>query len=81
VNHHSEVPMELYASASVLIESNVGLETELKGLRQHVNGEIGEFIIGRKHSSGTGRTVFQSMGNAIEDAIMGNLIYQKLIKL
>ncbi|KAG5679519.1 hypothetical protein PVAND_009082 [Polypedilum vanderplanki] len=84
INHHSELPMEIYQFADVFIESNVGIQTELKGIAEFINGEIGEIIVGRKHlddASGKRRTVFQSMGNAIEDGIMANLIYQKFIEL
>lgn len=84
-NHHSELSVDIYQSACVYIESNVGIQTELKGIEQYINGQIGEIIAGRKHHQriGDGRniTVFQSMGNAIEDGVMANLIYQKFIKL
>jgi ornithine cyclodeaminase/alanine dehydrogenase-like protein (mu-crystallin family) len=64
----------------------VGIQTELKGIEQFINGEIGDIIVGRKQhdasgmNNGTRRSVFQSMGNAIEDGVMANLIYQKFIK-
>lgn len=65
----------------MFIESNVGLQTELKGIEAFVRGEIGEVILGRKHNNEAGKSVFQSMGNALEDGVMANLIYQKFIKL
>lgn len=65
----------------MFIESNLGIQTELKGIESFVNGEIGEVIEGRKHGNGAGKSVFQSMGNALEDGVMANLIYQKFIKL
>lgn len=82
-NHHSELSADIYQSSSVFIESNVGTQTELKGIKDFINGEIGEIIIKRKHhhEMANRQTVFQSMGNAIEDGIMANLIYQKFIKL
>lgn len=74
--------MDVYQSANVYIESNVGIQTELKGIEQYIDGEIGEIITGRKqHSNTKNVTLFQSMGNAIEDGVMANLIYQKFIKL
>lgn len=71
----------VYQSSSVYIESNVGVQTELKGIEAFVSGEIGEVVAGRKLSNRTGKSVFQSMGNALEDGVMANLIYQKFIKL
>lgn len=81
MNHHSELDRNIYQSTSVFIESNVGIQTELKGIENFVSGEIGEVIEGRKHGNSTGKSVFQSMGNALEDGVMANLIYQKFIKL
>lgn len=81
VHHHSEVNIDVYQSASVFIESNVGIQTELKGIEPFISGEIGELIDGRKHSNESGVSLFQSMGNALEDGVMANLIYQKFMKL
>lgn len=81
LNHHSELGRDIYQSASVFIESNVGIQTELKGIEAFVSGEIGQVIEGRKHDNESGKSVFQSMGNALEDGVMANLIYQKFIKL
>ncbi|XP_070508800.1 ketimine reductase mu-crystallin [Chironomus tepperi] len=83
-NHHSELSMDIYQSSRVYIESNIGLQTELKGIEQYVSGEIGEIVIGKKflYKMDTDKnvTVFQSMGNAIEDGVMANLMYQKFLK-
>jgi ornithine cyclodeaminase/alanine dehydrogenase-like protein (mu-crystallin family) len=75
--------MGLYQTANVFIESNVGIQTELKGIEQYINGEIGDVIKGRKEirQKNSDRTIFQSMGNAIEDGLMANMIYEKFIKL
>lgn len=51
-----------------------------QGIATYINGEIGEVILGKKHANVTGISVFQSMGNALEDGVMANLIYQKVIK-
>jgi thiomorpholine-carboxylate dehydrogenase len=80
-NHHSEVGEDIYQSSSVFIESRVGLLTELKGIASLVSAEIGEIIDGRKRLGAMTLSVFQSMGNALEDGVMANLIYQKVIKL
>lgn len=80
-NHHAELGLDIYQSASVFIESNVGIQTELKGIESYISGEIGQVIEGRKHDRGAAVSVFQSMGNALEDGVMANLIYQKFIKL
>jgi thiomorpholine-carboxylate dehydrogenase len=79
-NHHSELALDIYQSASVFIESSVGIQTELKGIEAFISGEIGQVIEGRGRH-GDGKSVFQSMGNALEDGVMANLIYQKFIKL
>lgn len=85
MNHHSEVALDVYQHSDVFIESNVGTQTELKGIEAYISGEIGEIINGRKQLSQVGergrKTLFQSMGNAIEDGVMANLIYEKFIKL
>lgn len=77
--------MDIYQSSSVYIESYIGLQTELKGIEQFVSGEVGEIITGKKFLyklvSNKNVSVFQSMGNAIEDGIMANMVYQKLIKM
>jgi thiomorpholine-carboxylate dehydrogenase len=80
-NHHSEVTMDIYQSASVFIESNVGIQSELRGIQTFITGEVGEVIDGRLNPPSNGKSVFQSMGNALEDGVMANLIYQKFIKL
>jgi len=80
-NHHAELGLDIYQSASVFIESNVGVQTELKGIQSYISGEIGQVIEGRKHGTEAAVSVFQSMGNALEDGVMANLIYQKFIKL
>lgn len=84
VNHYSEVGMDVYQNFDVFIESYVGVETELRGIEALVTGEVGEIIEGQKQlnqSSGGGRkTIFQSMGNAVEDGVMANLICEKFIK-
>ena len=75
--------MDVYRAASVYIESIVGIQTELKGIEEFIDGEIGEIIVGKKRLPDTPpprATVFQSMGNAIEDGVMANLIYQKFMK-
>ncbi|CAG9811511.1 unnamed protein product [Chironomus riparius] len=83
-NHHSELAMDIYQSSSVYIESYIGLETELKGIKEYVNGEVGEIVAGKKFlhkiENSKNVTVFQSMGNAIEDGVMANMIYQKFMK-
>lgn len=85
MNHYSEVAMDVYQNSKVFIESRVGIETELRGIEAYVSGEIGEIIEGRKQLSDDGdvarKTLFQSMGNAIEDGVMANLILEKFIKL
>lgn len=55
----------------------MGIQTELKGIEAHISGEIGEVIEGRKGGCDAGLSVFQSMGNALEDGVMAELIYQK----
>lgn len=76
--------MDIYQSSSVYIESYIGLETELKGIKEYVNGEVGEIVPGKKFlhkiENSKNVTVFQSMGNAIEDGVMANMIYQKFMK-
>ena len=84
MNHHSEVAMDVYQHGDVFIESYVGVQTELKGIEAYISGEVGEIILGRKRLRAVGengrKTLFQSMGNAIEDGIMANLIFEKHAK-
>lgn len=88
-NHHAEVAMDIYRAASenhaLFIESNAGIQSELKGLSTLITGEVGK-VISQKIPANSGgensvKSVFQSMGNALEDGVMANLIYQKYIKL
>jgi ornithine cyclodeaminase/alanine dehydrogenase-like protein (mu-crystallin family) len=72
--------MNVYQNSDVFIESSVGIQTELRGIEAYVKGEVGEVILGRKQSDGR-KTLFQSMGNAIEDGVMANLICEKFIRL
>lgn len=84
-NHHAEVALDVYQHSDVFIESNVGIQTELKGIEAYISGEVGEIIMGRKQlkplSESGRKTLFQSMGNAIEDGVMADMIYEKFIKL
>ncbi|CRL00139.1 CLUMA_CG013416, isoform A [Clunio marinus] len=81
-NHHSELALDIYQSGSVFIESNLGIQTELKGIEAYVKGEIGEVIKDEQRRDNSEKiSVFQSMGNALEDGVMANLIYQKFIRL
>lgn len=79
INHHSELNMNLYQSGTVFIESKVGIQNELKGIESLITSEIGEIIMNVRQAKATGISVFQSMGHALEDAVMANLIYQKYI--
>lgn len=85
MNHHAEVALDIYQHSDVFIESNVGIQTELKGIEAYISGEVGEIINGRKQLKPLGesgrKSLFQSMGNAIEDGVMANLIAEKFIKL
>lgn len=81
--------MDIYRAASanraLFIESNAGIQGELKGLSALITGEVGKVMSQKMPANiggeNIGKSVFQSMGNALEDGVMANLIYQKYIKL
>lgn len=79
-SHYSELGLNIYQSFPVFIESRVNIN-ELKGIEAFITGEIGEIVSGQRQGKFDGKTVFQSTGNALEDGVMANLIYQKFIRL
>lgn len=81
-NHYSELAMDIYENSQVFIESKIGAQTELKGLSSFIKGELGEVINGKiSTESLPNKTVFQSMGNALEDAVVAALISEKYSRM
>lgn len=80
MNHYTELSPELYKKVKVYIDSWANAEVELKGLDADIVGQVGDVITNKKPTPSSGRTVFQSMGMAVEDAVVAEVIYQKYIQ-
>lgn len=51
-------------------------KTELKTLKANIIGQVGDIINGKIARVNNGITVFQSMGMAVEDAAVGQMIFE-----
>lgn len=51
-------------------------KTELKTLKANIVGQVGDIINGKIARVNNGITVFQSMGMAVEDAAVGQMIFE-----
>ncbi len=83
-----ELSQEIIRRGKLFVETRRAFEPppvgcgELAGLPPETGAELGEVLLGRR----TGRqssdeiTVYKSMGNAVEDMIAANLVYQRAIQ-
>lgn len=76
VTHHSEIDGGLYGKSKIYIDNWAGAETELKTLNYPIIGEVGEVINGVLETPTQSLTIFQSLGMAVEDAAVGQLIME-----
>ncbi|KAJ6641055.1 Ketimine reductase mu-crystallin [Pseudolycoriella hygida] len=74
--HHSEVDGGVYENGKIYVDSWTGAEAELKTLNYPIEGEVGEVINGVKETPTQALTIFQSLGMAVEDAVVGQLIVE-----
>lgn len=51
-------------------------KTELQTLKANIVGQVGDIINGKISRVNNGLTVFQSMGMAVEDAAVGQMIFE-----
>jgi len=67
------VKQVLQEAGDIIIPINKGLITPA-----HIIAELGEVIDGRKvRTAETDRTIFKSVGNAVQDIAVAQLIYQQ----
>ncbi|XP_061397730.1 ketimine reductase mu-crystallin [Musca vetustissima] len=79
--HFGEVAQDIYDNGVVYVDSLVSAQTELKGLKANIVGEIGDVIRNKGQRQEQNRiTIFQSMGIAAEDATVAQAVYEELNK-
>ncbi|XP_055844838.1 ketimine reductase mu-crystallin-like [Episyrphus balteatus] len=76
-DHISELSQDIYDVASVYVDYWTGAKTELTGLKTNFVCEVGEVILSGKCPE-KGISVFQSLGMAVEDAAVGQAVFQNL---
>lgn len=55
-------------------------KTELPTLKANIVGQVGDIINGKIERVNNGITVFQSMGMAVEDASVGQMVFEMFKK-
>lgn len=71
---------ELYLACKVYVDNWASAKTELSTLKANIVGQVGDIINGKIERVNNGITVFQSMGMAVEDAAVGQMIYEMFKK-
>ena len=82
-----ELPRDLVESSHIFVESKVAFNappvgcSELQGLDPESGTELGDVLSKRRpgRMSEKETTIYKSMGNAMEDLVAANLVYQKAI--
>ena len=82
-----ELPRDLVESSHIFVESKVAFHappvgcSELQGLDPESGTELGDVLSKRRpgRMSEKETTIYKSMGNAMEDLVAANLVYQKAI--
>lgn len=76
VNHHSELDGSVYGKSKIYVDSWAGARSELATLNYPIEGEIGEVINNVKPTPNQTTTIFHSMGMAVEDSAVAQLIVE-----
>ncbi|XP_037043791.1 ketimine reductase mu-crystallin [Bradysia coprophila] len=76
INHHSELDGSVYGMSKIYVDSWAGAQSELKTLNYPIEGEVGEVINSVKQTPTQKWTIFQSLGMAVEDAAVAQLIVE-----
>lgn len=76
-NHHSELHPNIYEDCKLYPDNWESARTELAGIFDKVTGIVGEVIRGIKPQPNGGITVFQSLGMAVEDATVAQMVLNK----
>lgn len=76
MNHHSEIDGSVYEKSKIYVDSWAGAGAELKTLNFPIVGEVGEVINGVIGTPTQTLTIFQSLGMAVEDAAVAQLIME-----
>ena len=81
--HKRELDNKAMHGASVVVESRAAALSESAEIVQSgstIYAELGELFAGLKAKPPTGRTIYKSLGVAVEDIAAARLIYRKAIK-
>lgn len=73
-DHHSEIDLKVYRNSKLYADSWTGVKSELKTLDCPVEGEVGEIINKSKVVTKHPRTIFHSLGMAVTDAVVAQVV-------
>lgn len=73
-DHHSEIDLKVYRGSKLYADSANGAAKELKGLDCPVEGIVGDIINKLKPVPKHNRTVFHSLGMAISDCTVAQVV-------
>lgn len=73
-DHHSEIDLGVYKKSKIYVDSWTGAKNELKTLDCPVEGEVGEIINKSKLVTSHPRTIFHSLGMAVVDAAVAQVV-------
>lgn len=73
-DHHSELDLKVYQNSKLYADSWTGAKSELKSLPCPVEAEIGEIINKSKEITKHPRTVFHSLGMAVTDCAVAQVV-------
>lgn len=74
VTHHSEIDLALYQGSKIYTDSLSNAATELKTLDCPIEAEVGEIISGSKKLTKHTRTIYHSLGTAVADAVVAQIV-------
>lgn len=80
-HHHNELHPDIYASCLLYPDNWESAKTELAGIFDKITGIVGEVMLGIKPQPVDGISVFQSMGMAVEDVVVAQMVLEKHKKL
>ena len=78
-----ELDEDVVQNATVVVESRVAAERESAEIAQSgaaIYAELGEIFSGLKHKPALAKTVYKSLGVAVEDVAAARLVYEKAVK-
>lgn len=73
-DHHSEIDLKVYQNSKLYVDSWSGAKNELKSLNCPIEAEVGEIINKSKVVTKHSRTIFHSLGMAVTDAAVAQIV-------